>query len=137
MLERVHAHLLSELERASRADTIFVVAAVTFNILVMFINWTQAEGISDGRGNVPVYLLFVAGSLLVSATALLALINSRRSCDKFHSALAELYRDSGVAKYFPETASALGHKRFWLNLVVVAATGLLSILVPLMSMKAQ
>ena len=50
VIEGIHKHLLSELDRAGRSDTIFVIAGVSFNLLVLFINWAQASTITSTYG---------------------------------------------------------------------------------------
>ncbi|KRA54309.1 hypothetical protein ASD77_06735 [Pseudoxanthomonas sp. Root65] len=137
MIEAIHKQLMSELDRAGRADTVFVVSGVLFNILVLFVNWAQASSLSEGRGNLMIYLLFTAGSLLISCTALLALINSRRICNSVHSALEQIYKDQNVAHYLPKGLSTLGNKRFILSFIVVGGTGLLAVIIPLLQMSAS
>jgi hypothetical protein len=137
MIEAIHKQLLSELDRAGRADTVFVVSGVLFNILVLFVNWVQAQSIADGRGNLIIFLLFTAGSLLVSCTALLALLNSRRICNSVHSALHQIYTDQNVARYLPAGLGSLGNKRFVLSFLVVSGTGLLAVIIPLISMSGS
>ncbi|TCZ78099.1 hypothetical protein [Lysobacter sp. N42] len=136
IIEAVHRQLLSELDRAGRADTVFVVSGVLFNILVLFVNWAQADSIADGRGNLLIFLLFTAGSLLVSCTALLALINSRRICTAVHASLQQLYTDQNVQQYIPVGLAGLGNKRFVLSFLVVGGTGLLAVLIPVLSMAS-
>jgi TRAP-type C4-dicarboxylate transport system permease small subunit len=82
MIERVHQHLLSELERTTRADTVFVVCAVVFNILALFISWAQVP--ADGTypsGSLGIYMLTILGIIVISGAALRALQNGRRSCE--------------------------------------------------------
>lgn len=122
MIEATHKQLLSELDRAGRADTVFVASGVLFNILAPFINWARASSIADGGGNPMTYLLFTAGSLLISCTALLALINSRRICNSAHSALERIYTDQDVAQYFPSEPSLPGNKIFILSFIVAGGT---------------
>ncbi len=136
MIEAVHKQLMSELDRAGRADTVFVISGVLFNILVLFVNWAQASSVANGRGNLMIYLLFTAGSLLVSCTSLLALRNSRRICTDLHAALQKIYTDSNVAQYLPPGLSELGSRRFFLSFLVVGGTGTLAILIPALQMAA-
>ncbi len=135
MIEAIHKQLMFELDRAGRADTVFIVSGVLFNILVLFVNWVQASELSDGRGNLMIYLLFTAGSLLISCTVLLALINSRRICTAIHAALQQIYTDQNVAQYLPSGLIAMGNKRFVLSFIVVGGTGLLAVIIPLLQLN--
>jgi len=47
MLEQLHEHVVAELQQSSRTDTVFVVTAVVFNLVVLAINAGVAGG-SDG-----------------------------------------------------------------------------------------
>ncbi len=38
MIEKVHQHIVNELQQSSRTDTIFVITAVIFNLIVLAIN---------------------------------------------------------------------------------------------------
>ena len=43
MLDRLHEHVVSELNQGARTDTVFVVTAVAFNLVVLAINWNVAD----------------------------------------------------------------------------------------------
>ena len=141
MIEGIHKHLLSELDRAGRSDTIFVIAGVSFNLLVLFINWVQASNINSpygepGKDSFIIFAIFLIGTLVVSTTCLLTLMNSRRICIKCHEALVQIYEDTDVSKYMPEGIGSLGNKRIILSFIVVGGTGLLAVLVPLVAVLA-
>ncbi len=135
MIEKVHDYLVYELDRSSKSDTVFVISAVLFNILVMFINWAQASSIAAGRGSIAIFGIFLVGVLFVSGAALIALVNSKRICIRCHEALEKIYENEGVSDYFPKNMAILGNKRFVLSFIVVAGTGLIATLVPVISMQ--
>jgi hypothetical protein len=134
VIEAIHKHLLSELDRSGRSDTVFVVCGVLFNLLVLSITWSMADSISRGKGNIAIFALFVIGALVVSTAVILILINSRKICAQCHEALTRVYSDSNVAHYMPAQMAELGSKRFVLSLIVVVATGLLTVVVPCLAM---
>ena len=141
MIEGIHKHLLSELDRAGRSDTIFVLAGVSFNLLVLFINWAQASTITStygeaGADSFIIFAIFLIGTLVVSTSCLLTLMNSRRICNKCHEALVQIYEDTDVSKYMPEGMGNLGNKRIVLSFIVVGGTGLLAVVVPLVAVLA-
>jgi len=138
MIEGIHKHLLSELDRAGRSDTIFVLAGVSFNLLVLLINWVQAISIESASAydrnaaeSQIIFAIFLVGALVVSTACLLTLTNSRNICIKCHAALLQIYEDTEVAKYMPEGIGALGKRKFILSFIVVGGTGLLAVGVPL------
>jgi hypothetical protein len=142
MIERIHKHLLSELDRAGRSDTIFVLAGVSFNLLVLFINWGQAGNITStywetNVDSIIIFSKFLVGTVVVSTACLLTLKNSRRICNQYHQALLKIYEDTEVVRYMPEEMVGLGNKRFVLPFIVVGGTGLLAILVPIVAILAK
>ena len=137
MIEGLHKQLLAELDRSNRSDTVFVVSSALFNTLALFVNWAQADSLSRGSGNIVTIALFAAVVLLVTGSALLILLSSRRICLECHAALDRLYRDTGVAQYMPTGLIAIGNKRFVLSFILVASTGALAMMVPVASMHAS
>lgn len=136
MKEAIHNHLLSELDRTGRSDTIFVLAGVAFNLAVLLINWGLSVALTSKNSDAEpetyaVFFLFMLGSIVISTACILTLNNSRNICLKIHKSLDQLYKDTDVSKYMPENISALGSKRAILSLIVVGGTSSLAILVPL------
>ncbi len=74
MLGQVHDHIVSELNQSARTDTIFVVTAVVFNLIVMGINSVVAAEAGDSANReatsdiiLGVFILLVAGTILAVA----------------------------------------------------------------------
>ena len=136
MLERVHTHLVSELERSARGDTVFIVCAVLFNILALFVNWTQASSLNSNYrdGSFVIFFLLVAGIVVVSGAAIVSILNCRNTCHALHAALLKLYDDTDVLDYFPESTLELGNKRSTLSLVVVIGTSALALAIPFVAL---
>ena len=137
MIDRVHQHLLSELQRTTQADTVFVVCAVLFNILGLFICWsvvasTRGDYGRGDYGSYGIYFLTTLGIIVVSRAALKALQNGRRTSEEINASLTLIYRDAGVEKYIPAALLAMGVSRFRLYFVVVAGTSSLAIAIPLL-----
>ena len=38
MLEKIHQHIVSELNQGAKTDTIFVITAIVFNLIVLGVN---------------------------------------------------------------------------------------------------
>ena len=47
MLSQVHEHIVRELGESSRTDTIFVLTAIVFNLIVLAVNFGVANGSRD------------------------------------------------------------------------------------------
>jgi hypothetical protein len=43
MLEHIHNHIVTELQQSAKTDTVFVVTAILFNLIVLSINWGVAS----------------------------------------------------------------------------------------------
>ena len=137
MIEAVQKHLISEIDRSARSDTVFVISGVAFNLLVLFVNWINASNVSKGQAGLLIFSLFMVGSIVVSCACLLALRNSRTVCIRCHDALQAIYIDTDVAKYMPKGMENLGERRYLLSFVVVSGAAVLAVFVPLISMSAK
>ena len=49
MIEGIHKHLLHELERAGRTETVFILAGTGFNLLMLAISWSLSDDVSRQR----------------------------------------------------------------------------------------
>ena len=80
MLERIHDHIVSELGHSSRTDTIFVVVAILFDLVVLGINSATSSAAVENRraGSASsatdiVLVVFILMTLVVNAIALAGL----------------------------------------------------------------
>jgi uncharacterized membrane protein len=98
MLERLHEHIVNELGQSSRTDTIFIVVAVVFNLIVLGINsgsaaTAKASG-SSGTYSVAadiILAVFVLMTLLVNAIAIGGLFVGRQTRSKLLNGLIGMY----------------------------------------------
>ncbi len=134
MLKEVHEHIVSELQQSARADTVFVVSAVLFNLVVMGINWgvasEQTNGSHPPQNDLILGLLIVA-TLLVNAFAFRALIAGRDTRSKLLSGLVRMYEDNGVDKYYDASLLDTYGMRYKLFIAVMTSLATLAIVVPL------
>ena len=130
MLPQLHQHILSELDRSARADTVFVFGAVVLDVVSIGVNSALAS--SKTLTSVAVFWLFMVGVLVVTAVAAAALRNGTEACISFHEALMALYSREGVAEYFPKEGLRRGVARYHLYLGLVGMLGGLAIVVPLL-----
>ena len=134
MLKQVHEHVVSELQQNARTDTVFVVSAVLFNLVVLGINWGVAAAAHSkeppGSTNVVLAVLIVA-TLLVNGFAIRALIAGRQSRTRLVSGLIAMYEDNGVAKYYDPSLLDTYAARYTLFVGVLLSLAAIAILVPL------
>ena len=129
MIERVHEHIISELNGNTRTDTIFVLTAIILNLLTLGIN----SGIASGdRGNTTTIVMFtfVALIIVVNFVAEIGLMRGRQMRKKLLDGLLKMYKDQGVEGYYD--ASLIGDYRTRYNLFMLAVlfTGIVAIIIP-------
>ena len=135
MLKEVHEHILTELQQSSRTDTIFVMAAVIFNLVTLGINWSVAE---PDRNQVHTSSDDIVLSLLIAATVLInlfvikALLTGRDTRKKLLQGMVTMYRDNKVDKYYDDSLLNAYGLRYKLFVAVLLVLALIAIVVPLM-----
>lgn len=140
MLERLHEHIIEELGQSSRTDTIFIVVAVLFNLIVLAIN-SLAAGIGVAAADDPselssraadlILAIFVLMTLLVNGLAVVGLGVGRRTRGTLLGGLIGMYRDNQVAKYYDPALIANYGARYTLFGGVILLLGVTAIVVPL------
>ncbi len=134
MLRQIHEHIVGELQQNARTDTIFVVTAVVFNLVVLGINSAVAgEGASANANasNDLILAVFIMMSLLVNGIAVMALNYGKQSRNRLLGGLLAMYRDNDVAQYYDSSLLTGYGKRYLLFTGVIVCLALTSIVVPL------
>ena len=99
MLEQVHDHIVSELGESSRTDTIFVLTAIIFNLIVLAINSGVATAAIEEEAAYPsdlILAVFIAMTVLLNIIAVAALIMGRRTRRTLLGGLIAMYHDNDV-----------------------------------------
>lgn len=135
MLKEVHEHILTELQQSSRTDTIFVVSAVIFNLVVLGINWGVAE--PDKNQLHPasddiILSLLIAATVLINIFVIRALLTGRDTRKKLLNGLVTMYRDNDVEKYYDESLLSSYGFRYKLFVAVLLVLAVIAIFVPLL-----
>ena len=134
MLKQVHDHITSELQQNTRTDTIFVVTAIVFNLIVMAINSAVAgEAIEENANsaNDIILVVFIIMSLLVNSISVTALNFGKKNRGKLIRGLIDMYQDNDVARYYDESLLAAYGKRYLLFTGIIISLALTGIIVPL------
>jgi len=134
MLDKVHDHIVSELGHSSRTDTIFVVTAIVFNLIVLGVNSgvsaASLEGVNTTVTDV-VLTVFIIMTVLLNAIALAALFLGRRTRSLLLDGLVGMYQDNNAEKYYsPKLLSNYG-ARYLLFGGVIITLAVTAIIVPL------
>jgi len=129
MIERVHEHIVIELQQNARTDTIFVLTAIALNLLALGVN----SGIAASNGDTTVTIVmftFVALVVVVNFVAEVGLLRGRQTREKLLSGLLKMYKDQGVEGYYDPSLLSNYNTRYNLFMLVVLFTGLVAIIVP-------
>jgi hypothetical protein len=131
MIERVHEHIIAELQQNTRTDTVFVVTAILLNLLALGINSGVASGSNRDETTWIVFFTFVVLVIVVNFVSEIGLLKGKQTRIKLINGLLKMYQDQGVEGYYD--ASLLGNYtvRYNLFLLTVVITGLIAIIVPL------
>ncbi|MEJ2680952.1 MAG: hypothetical protein P8144_05540, partial [Gammaproteobacteria bacterium] len=90
MKEAIHKHLPAELDRSSKSDTVFIISGVTFNLLVLFVNWVQAIGLGRSKGNI-IFSVFLSSTPLLSRLQYLWRSSTVKRCAAVFMALSKSF----------------------------------------------
>jgi hypothetical protein len=136
MLKEIHGHIVNELQQNAKTDTVFVVAAVLFNLVVLGINWGVAHEASRGQNtgqNDFILGLLIFGTVLINIFATRALMAGRSSREKLLLGLKQMYEDNDVAKYYDDDLLGTYQARYTLFTLVLAVLAAIAIVVPLIA----
>ncbi len=129
MIERVHEHIITELQQNARTDTIFVLTAIVLNLLALGIN----SGVAASNGNATatiVMFTFVALVVVVNFVAEVGLLKGKQTREKLLNGLLKMYKDQNVEGYYDPSLLSNYNTRYNLFMLVVLFTGLVAIIVP-------
>ncbi len=130
MIERVHEHIISELNANTRTDTIFVLTAIILNLITLGINSGIAAGGGSGITTTIILFTFVALLLVVNLVAEVGLIRGRQTRQKLLDGILKMYKDQGVEGYYDPSLLGDYRTRYNLFLLAVLFTGLIALIVP-------
>ena len=131
MLEQVHQHIMGELDSSAWTDTIFIITAVVFNLVVLGVNsFVVGEGKKSGAKDL-VFGIFVALTILVNTISTIALYAGKNTRTKLLQGLISMYQDNDVAKYYDSSLLTNYGKRYTLLIGVILCLAATSIVVPL------
>ncbi len=133
MIERVHEHIISELQTNTRTDTIFIITAIILNLLTLGINSGIAAGARGGSevGTLNILMFtFIALLIVVNLVAEIGLIRGRQTRTKLLNGLLKMYKDQGVEGYYDISLLGDYKTRYNLFMFAVLFTGLIALVIP-------
>lgn len=131
MIERVHEHIVTELQQNTRTDAIFILTAIVLNLLALGVNSAVASGRNNDATMWIVFFTFVCLVIVVNFVAEIGLIKGRQTRMKLLNGLLKMYKDQGVEGYYDASLLSNYNVRYNLFLLTVVVTGLIALVVPL------
>ena len=131
MIERVHKHIITELQQNTRTDTIFILTAILINLLALGINSAVASGADKDATTWVVFFTFVCLVIVINFVVELGLLKGKQTRMKLINGLTKMYKDQGVDGYYDASLLSNYNTRYNLFLLAVVFTGLIAIIVPL------
>lgn len=131
MIERVHEHIITELQQNSRTDTIFILTAIILNLLTLGINSAVAASNDRDATMWTVFFTFIALLIVVNFVVEVGLLKGRQTRTKLINGLLKMYKDQGVEGYYDASLLSNYTTRYNLFMLVVIFTGLIAMVVPL------
>jgi len=129
MIERVHEHIIGELNTNARTDTIFVITAIILNLITLGINSGLASSGADTTQTI-VMFTFVALIIVVNFVSEIGLLRGRVMRKKLLDGLLKMYKDQGVEGYYDSSLLSDYSLRYNLFMLTVLFTGLIAIIIP-------
>ena len=130
MIERVHEHIIRELQQNARTDTIFILTAILLNLVTLGVNSGVASGSSTNATIWIVFSTFITFLIVVNFVALVGLSRGKRARLKLLDGLLKMYHDQGVEGYYDSSLLSDYNTRYNLLTLAVVFTGLVAIIVP-------
>jgi len=129
MIERVHEHIITELQQNTRTDTIFIIMAILLNLIILAVNSVIASE-NHSTTTTIVMILFACLLVVINLVVIFGLLKGKQTRLKLVDGLLKMYKDQGVEGYYD--ASLLGNynTRYYLFIFTVISIGLIAIIVP-------
>jgi len=130
MIERVHEHIITELQQNARTDTIFILTAILLNLIALGVNSAVASESDNDMTTWVVFFTFVCLVLVVNFVVVIGLLRGKQTRIKLINGLLKMYKDQGVEGYYDVSLLSNYNTRYNLFLLTVVFTGLIAIVVP-------
>jgi len=131
MIQRVHEHIITELQQNTRTDTVFILTAILLNLIALGVNSAVSSESDKDMTTWVVFFTFVCLVIVVNIVVVIGLLRGKQTRIKLINGLLKMYKDQGVEGYYDPSLLANYSVRYNLFLLTVVFTGLIAIVVPL------
>jgi len=130
MIERVHEHIVSELQQNARTDTVFILTAILLNLLSLGVNSAVASNSDENGTTTIIFIAFICLVIVVNFVVIKGLLKAKQMRAKLISGLLKMYKDQGVDGYYDASLLTSYTNRYNLFILAVVFTGLIAVVVP-------
>jgi hypothetical protein len=130
MIERVHEHIITELQQNTRTDTIFILTAILLNLVILATNSIMATTDEQTTTTTIVMVLFVALLIVVNVIVIFGLLRGKQTRIILINGLLKMYKDQGVEGYYDASLLSNYNLRYNLFILAVVSIGLIAVVVP-------
>jgi hypothetical protein len=130
MIERVHEHIITELQQNTRTDTIFILTAIILNLLALGVNSGVAGGRDTDTTTWIIFFTFLCLVIVINFVVVIGLLRGKETRIKLINGLLKMYKDQGVEGYYDASLLSNYSTRYNLFLLAVVFTGIIAIVVP-------
>ena len=130
MIQRVHEHIIAELQQNTRTDTVFIITAILLNLLSLGVNSGVASNSEREATTWIVFVTFICLVIVINMVVIIGLLRGKETRIKLINGLLKMYKDQGVDGYYDSSLLSNYSIRYNLFLVAVVFTGAVVILVP-------
>ena len=130
MIERVHEHIITELQQNTRTDTIFILTAIILNLLALGVNSGVAGGRDTDTTTWIIFFTFLCLVIVINFVVVIGLLRGKETRIKLINGLLKMYKDQGVEGYYDASLLSNYSTRYNLFLLAVVFTGIVAIVVP-------
>ena len=126
MIERVHEHLTGELKQNARTDTVFVLAAILLNLVILAIN-SEVAGDEAGRTDTVLLFIYIMLQLFVNAAVIFGLLKGKKMRAMILDGLIQMYKDQNVDAYYSKEMLKSYSTRYNVFISIVVVIGAVSV----------
>lgn len=131
MIERVHNHIITELQQNARTDTVFILTAIFLNLLALGVNSGVAGGRETDSTTWIVFATFLCLVIVINFVVVIGLLRGKETRIKLINGLLRMYKDQNVDSYYDASLLSNYSTRYNLFLLAVIFTGVIAIVIPI------
>ncbi len=136
MQDTVHRHIIEEVRANTTTDTIFILAAIGFNFVMLCIGSSAAALAAQPStnfrvGSIIVYVITLLLTLLVNGIAVIGLVTGRSTRRMLVTGLEKMYQDNQVSQYYDSALLTNYSRRYVLFIGIVLVVALAALAIPL------